>query len=121
MDKDIIIPPDARLAPVGEAMPLRQGSRYWNRSSSGCLCPTAATSFFCGPSEAHTPSHIYVPPYLGGLRYGGLGFLRESVARSLCRSVGFAIMSALNISICNAKKLIQLSQAVSSRRAAECR
>ena len=25
MDKNIIIPPDARLAPAGEAMPLRQG------------------------------------------------------------------------------------------------
>ena len=87
MDKDIIIPPDATLAPAGETMPLRQGSRCWNRSSSGCLCPTAATSFFCGPSEAHTPSHIYVPPYLGGLRYGGLGFLRESVEVSAVRGV----------------------------------
>ena len=76
MENNSIIISDARLAPAGEVMSLCQGS-YWNRSSSGCLGPTAATSVFCGPSEAHIPSHISVPPYLGGLRYGGLGFLRE--------------------------------------------
>ena len=88
MDKNIIITPDATLAPAGEAMPLRQGGTVTGTEArQAVFARRSQRHFFCGPSEAHTPSHIYVPPYLGGLRYGGLGFLRESVEVSAVRGV----------------------------------